>query len=115
MVTTEKFRTLSLQFPNVEEKPHFDTTSFQIGGKIFASLEIEKSKACLKLNVDEQTEFCKMDKAIYPVDNHFGKNGWTYINIDKIREELLIETLETTFKIVKKTKNEETNSIPNNL
>ncbi len=53
MVETEKFRTLSLSFPNVEEKPHFDAISFRIDEKIFASLEIEKSKACLKLNVDE--------------------------------------------------------------
>lgn len=102
MVETERFRTLSLSFPDVKEKPHFEAISFRIGGKIFASLEIEKSKACLKFNIDEQTEYCKIDKAFYPVGNYGGKSGWTYIDINKIREELLYEALETAYKIVKK-------------
>lgn len=104
MVNSEKFRTLSLSFPEVEEKPHFDATSFRVHGKIFASLEIEKSRACLKFTVSIQSEFSEIDKAIYRVDNHWGKNGWTYIDIDKIGEELLYEALEAAYRVVKKKK-----------
>ncbi len=102
MIDIEKFRALALSFENAEENPHFSAPSFRINGKIFASLEIEKAKACLKLNVEDQTEFCTFDKAIYPVDNHWGKSGWTYINVNRIREELLIEILATAYKTVLK-------------
>lgn len=104
MIDINKFRIMALSFENTEEKPHFDATSFRIGGKIFASLEIEKAKACLKFTVEDQTEFCTFDKAIYPVDNHWGKSGWTYIDINEIREELLTEALETAYKTVSKNK-----------
>ncbi len=102
MVDTETFRTLALSFENAEEKTHFNVPSFRINGKIFAPLEIEKAKACLKLTVEDQTEFCTFYKAICPVDNHWGKSGWTYIDINHIRKELLIEILETAYKTVSK-------------
>jgi hypothetical protein len=57
-----------LSFANVEEKPHFESTSFRIINKIFASLEIKKLKVCLKFSIGNQTYFSKIDSAIYPVD-----------------------------------------------
>jgi hypothetical protein len=102
MVKTEQFRTLALSFENTEEKPHFEATSFRINGKIFASLEIEKAKGCLKLTVEDQTEFCTFDKAIYPVNNNWGKSGWTYIEINNISEELLLDALTAAYKTVLK-------------
>lgn len=104
MIDTETFRQLALSFANTVEKPHFDSTSFRVNGKIFASLEIDKAKACLKFSPDEQQEFCSFDKAIYPVDNHWGKSGWTYIDINKISEDLLADALSCAYKQVTKTK-----------
>lgn len=104
MIDTETFRQLALSFANTVEQPHFEATSFRINGKIFASLEIEKAKACLKFSTDDQQQFCSFDKAIYPVDNHWGKSGWTYIDINKIREDLLVDTLSSAYKEVTKTK-----------
>jgi predicted DNA-binding protein (MmcQ/YjbR family) len=78
---------------------------FRVNGKIFASLEIEKQKACLKFSLDDQEQFCSFEKAIYPVDNHWGKSGWTYINIDKIREDLIVDALSSAYKEVSKSNN----------
>jgi hypothetical protein len=104
MINEENFREFALSFENVEEKPHFEATSFRINGKIFASLEIEKLKACLKFSLENQNYFTNIDKAIYPVDNYWGKSGWTYVEIKNIREELLIEALENAYKEVSKSK-----------
>lgn len=104
MIDTETFRQLALSFADTVEQPHFEATSFRINGKIFASLEIEKAKACLKFSLDDQQQFCSFDKAIYPVDNHWGKSGWTYIDISKIREDLLVDALSSAYKEVTKTK-----------
>jgi predicted DNA-binding protein (MmcQ/YjbR family) len=104
MVNTETFRQFALSFAETIEQPHFDTTSFRVNGKIFASLEIDKQKACLKLSLDDQQQFNSFDKAIYPVDNHWGKSGWTYIDITKIREDLLFDALTNAFKEVSKQK-----------
>jgi predicted DNA-binding protein (MmcQ/YjbR family) len=98
MVDVETFRQFALSFADTTEQPHFDATSFRVNGKIFASLEIEKQKACLKFSLDDQEQFCSFDKAIYPVDNHWGKSGWTYINIDKIREDLIVDALSSAYK-----------------
>lgn len=104
MVDTENFRELALSFANVVELPHFEATSFRINGKIFASLEVDKAKACLKFSLEDQTQFCSYDKAIYPVDNNWGQKGWTYIDIHNIREELIVDALECAYKEVTKSK-----------
>jgi predicted DNA-binding protein (MmcQ/YjbR family) len=104
MIDTEIFREFALSFAETTEQPHFDATSFRVNGKIFASLEIDKLKACLKFSLNDQQQFCTFDKAIYPVDNHWGKSGWTYIDIDKIREDLLVDALTSAYKEVSKSK-----------
>ena len=104
MIDVEIFRQLALSFSDSEEQPHFDATSFRVNGKIFASIEIDKQKACLKFSLDDQQQFCSFDKAIYPVDNHWGKSGWTYIDINKVREDLLVDALTSAYKEVSQSK-----------
>ncbi len=105
MVDIEIFRQFALSFADTNEQPHFEATSFRVNGKIFASLEIDKQKACLKFSIDDQQQFCSFDKAIYPVDNHWGKSGWTYIDITKICEDLLVDALTSAYKEVLNSKN----------
>ena len=104
MVDTETFRQLSLSFANTNEQPHFEKTSFRVGGKIFATLDIENLKACLKFSPYDQQQYCLINKAIFPVENNWGRNGWTFIQIDKITEELMVEALTSAYKEVSKTK-----------
>ena len=105
MVDIETFRQFALSFADTNEQSHFDAISFRVKNRIFASLEIDKQRACLKFSLDDQQQFCSFDKDIYPVDNHWGKSGWTYINIDKIREDLLVDALTSAFKEVSQSKN----------
>lgn len=82
------------------EQPHFEKTSFRLQGKIFASLDVEKLSGCLKLSMDDQQAYCSMDKAIYPVNNNWGKSGWTNIDLQKVPEALLAEAMDAAYKEV---------------
>ncbi|MEQ1798220.1 MAG: MmcQ/YjbR family DNA-binding protein [Lacibacter sp.] len=103
MISLETFRKLSLSFPETTEEPHFEKTSFRIKKKIFATLDIKNSIACIKLSATDQDIFCLIDKEIiYPVPNKWGQQGWTLINLDKIKKPLLIDVLTTAYHEVAK-------------
>ena len=97
------FRQMALSFSGTAELPHFEKTSFRIHKKIFATLDETNGIACLKFTTDQQHQFCLMSKAIYPVNNSWGKKGWTNIDLNIISEELMAEALETAYKETLKT------------
>lgn len=98
MVNNQKFRELALSFPEAVELPHFENTSFRVGKKIFASLNEKERKACLKLNEIDQDVFSVFDKSIvYPVPNKWGKQGWTFIELKKVKLSLLKDALTCAF------------------
>ena len=101
MISIDTFRQLALSFPDTEEMPHFDKTSFRIKKKIFATLSEKDKIACLKLSPIDQSVFCAFDKAIiYPVPNKWGKQGATFINLTKIRKDMLHDALTTAYNEV---------------
>lgn len=103
MTTTEKFRNLALSFAGTTEQPHFEKTSFRINKKIFATLDLKKQSATLKLSETDQDIFSLVDKlAIYPVPNKWGQQGWTVFELDKLSEELVQDALEKAYGEVAK-------------
>lgn len=98
MVTEKLFRKIALSFPETDEQPHFDKTSFRVAKKIFATLNIKEKRATVKFNEIDQSVFCSFDKTvIYPVPNKWGKHGWTHLNLEKIKEETLTDALTTAY------------------
>jgi len=99
MVNIETFRELALSFPDSIESPHFEKTSFRVKKKIFVTLSPEKDIACLKLSPIDQSVFCAFDKTIiYPVPNKWGKQGWTFVNLKKVRKAMLKDALTTAYQ-----------------
>lgn len=97
----DTFRDLALSFSNTTEEPHFEKTSFRIGKKIFATLDIGKLEATVKLSEIDQNVFSTIAPTfIYPVPNSWGKQGWTIIHIDKIPTEMLEDVLKTAYNQV---------------
>lgn len=97
----ESFREIALSFPAATEEPHFEKTSFRIGKKIFATLDISKLEATVKLSEIDQNVFSTIaSTAIYPVPNSWGKQGWTIMHIDKIPVEMLEDALTTAYNQV---------------
>ena len=105
MVKSEKFREIALSFPQTEELPHFEKTSFRINKKIFATLSPDKNRACIKLSESDQYAFCAFDETmIYPVNNKWGLQGWTNFDLSKMKKTTMIDALTTAFYTVSKPK-----------
>lgn len=98
MVTIETLRKLALSFPEATEEPHFEKTSFRVKKKIFATYDDVKKRACVKLSEIDQDVFSSADKTIiFPVDNKWGTQGWTLIEMTKVRKELFVDALTTAY------------------
>ena len=98
MVSIKNFKELALSFPETFERPHFEKTSFRVKNKIFATLSEETNLAVVKLSEIDQSVFCSFDKSvIYPVDNKWGRQGWTAIHLKKVRKDMLRDALTTAY------------------
>lgn len=102
MVSIHTFTQLALSFPGTEANPHFDRTAFKVIGKrIYATLHEESRTANLKFSKTDQHVYCSFnEKAVYPVANKWGLQGWTTFELDKIPAELISDALETAYKDV---------------
>ena len=110
MVSIKHFKELALSFPETVEHPHFEKTSFRFRKKIFATLSEETSLAVIKLSAVDQSVFSSFDKTIiYPVENKWGKQGWTAINLKKVRKNMLKDALTTAYNQVANIKTQRDN------
>lgn len=98
MVTIDTFRKLALSLPEATEEPHFEKTSFRVKKKIFATYDEAKNRACIKLSEIDQDVFSTVDKAtIYQVPSKWGKQGWTFIELKKVKKELFTDALKAAY------------------
>jgi len=98
MADIKTFRQLALSFTEAIEVPHFDKPSFRVRKKIFATLDMAGHKAVLKFSETDQSAFCSFDKTIiYPVPGTWGKQGWTIVELQKIRMNMLKDALTTSY------------------
>lgn len=98
MVTLAILRKLALSFPEATEEPHFEKTSFRVKKKIFATYDAKNKRACIKLSEADQDVFSRMSKgSIYPLDNKWGKQGWTLIELPKVNKEMFNDAVTTAY------------------
>lgn len=98
MVSVDAFRTLALSFPEATEEPHFEKISFRVKKKIFATYDQVKDRACIKLSEIDQNVFSLSDRTIiFPLDNKWGKQGWTIIEMSKVHKDVFIDALTTAY------------------
>ena len=98
MISIATFRKLAMAFEGATELPHFEKASFRIGKKIFATLDTKLNRACLKLSEADQSLFSSHDKSvIYPVPNKWGKQGWTFVELKKVKATLLKAMLTAAY------------------
>ena len=98
MVTLQSFRKIALSFPETNEQPHFEKTSFRIGKKIFATYDAKENLACIKLSETDQDIFSLIDKTIiYPIPNKWGKQGWTFVNLQKVPAKIFKDALSAAY------------------
>lgn len=97
MVTLDTLRKIALSFPETTEEPHFEKTSFRVKGKIFATYDEKNNRTCVKLSEVDQSVFCSDRAVIFPLDNKWGKQGWTLIEMNKVHKDLFTDAITTAY------------------
>ena len=97
MVTLKEVSTWALAFPEAVEMPHFEKTSFRIAKRIFATLDKKNKRVVVKLNEVDQSVFSTGKTGISPVQNAWGKQGWTIVDLKKVRKTLFKDALHTSY------------------
>jgi hypothetical protein len=98
MVSVNTAREFALAFDEVAEAPHFEIFAFKVNKKIFASLDEKKKRMMVKLSEIDQDVYCSIDKEIiYPVPGGWGKQGATYVELAKVKKDLLKDALTTAY------------------
>ena len=98
MASLDTLRKLVLSFPETTEELHFEKTSFRVKKKIFATYDNKNNRTCIKLSEIDQDVFSASDKTmIFPVDNKWGKQGWTIIEMSKVHKDLFVDALTTAY------------------
>jgi len=109
MITIDSFRTLALAFPEATEEAHFEKTSFRIKHKIFATYDQKHNRACIKLSEINQDVFCKAALSVfYPVNNKWGKQGWTFVELNTVHPDQFADALRLAYCAVAPKKLSET-------
>lgn len=99
MVTQATFRKMALSFPGAEEQPHFHLASFRVKKKIFTTLWEKENRAMLKLSLVDQSVFCAFENGtvFFPVPGGWGKKGATFVDLSKVRKDMLKDALTTAY------------------
>jgi hypothetical protein len=93
MVTFGTFEKIALNFPEITIEPHFEKISFRIKKKIFATYDEKHNRVTIKLSEIDQDNFSSLSSGIYPVNNKWGKQGWTFIELSQVNPSLLSKVL----------------------
>ncbi|WP_167884416.1 MmcQ/YjbR family DNA-binding protein [Leptospira ilyithenensis] len=94
MITLDKFRKLVFAFPEVKEMPHFEKISFRVKNKIFATFDAKDEEAVLKFSKNDQEFFSSASgSCVYPIDNKWGQQGWTKVELNSVNLNLFKDML----------------------
>ncbi|MBI3125093.1 MAG: MmcQ/YjbR family DNA-binding protein [Ignavibacteriales bacterium] len=101
MINIDVLRQLVMRFPDTTEEPHFEKISFRVNKKIFATFDEKNDRAVVKLSLTDQSVFCSFDKAImYPVKGTWGGQGWTVVELNKVKRAMLKDALKSAYQNV---------------
>ena len=101
MVNIETVRKLALSFDETEEQDHWGRPSFRVKKKIFCTLWPKEKRAVLKLSVEDQSVFAEYNPDIfYPIPNKWGKLGWTFVELKKVRKDMFKDALSLAWQSV---------------
>lgn len=100
-MTLEALRSLVISFSDVEENLHFERAAFKVRGKrIFTTILEADLTANLKLSEVDQSIFSQINDHIYPIDNKWGKQGWTTFEFEFLDEALMKDAVRKAYDAV---------------
>jgi hypothetical protein len=94
-------RRIALSLPETAEAPHFESASFRVRGKIFATVGEKPGRAVVKLPPPLQAALSADHPDLFAsVGGHWGRSGWTYATLDAIDRALLRDVLVSAWACV---------------
>ena len=94
-------RKIALSLPGCTEEDHFGRPSFRVNKRIFATLWEPQNRMMVKLSPIDQSVFHAFDPAVfYPVPNKWGLAGATFVELEKVREDMLRDALNIACEAV---------------
>jgi len=101
MVDIETARQMALSLPGAVEMDHFGAPSFRVKKKIFATMWVADERMVVKLSLIEQSVFKSFDATVfYPVPNKWGLKGATFVELKKVRQDMLADVLNISYQAV---------------
>jgi hypothetical protein len=100
IVTSDEFRKMALNLPEVSEGSHMGHADFRVGGKIFATLGVPGSGwGMVKLTPDEQEIFVQIEPGGFqPVKGGWGRQGATNVRLRSAKKGTVREALLTAWR-----------------
>jgi hypothetical protein len=99
-VKAADFRRIALSLPEAIEGSHFGNPDFRVGGKIFATLSLEKEGyGVLLLAPDEQAGMvADAPETFSPVPGGWGRKGSTRVHLAKVKPDILEAVLRSAWR-----------------
>jgi hypothetical protein len=99
-MTAAGFRKLALKLPEAVPGSHFGNPDFRVGGKIFATLALQKEGfGMLALTPEEQAGMVQDAPEIFsPVPGGWGLKGATRVRLAKVSADILEAALRTAWR-----------------
>src|SRR5262249_37915211 len=99
-MTARDFRRLALALPEAIEGTHFGIADFRVGGRIFATLALEKEGyGVLMFTPEQQAGMIEDAPAIFsPVPKGWGRMGATRVLLAKVPRDILESALKTAWQ-----------------
>jgi len=94
MADAHMLRRMALALPGTSEAPHFDRAAFRVD-RIYVTLDASGRTANFKFTPDEQEFKCQLAPDVFaPMDNAWGRQGWTTATLAAASEDDLRAALE---------------------
>jgi hypothetical protein len=99
-MSVSDFRRLALSMPDATEASHFGNPDFRVGGRIFATLSLERDGyGVLLLTPEQQTGMVEDEPAVFsPVPGGWGRNGSTRVLLSKVAPDVLEAALRIAWQ-----------------
>jgi hypothetical protein len=101
IVTSNEFRKMALDLPEVVESSHIGHPDFRVGGRIFATLGFpDSSLGMVKLTPDEQELFVQIEpEGFQPVKGGWGRQGATNVLLKSAKKSTVREALLAAWRL----------------
>ena len=98
MADAADFRRIALSFHGASEHAHFDRRAFK-ARVTFATLAPDERSANIKFSPEEQALKCAVaPDGFTPLDNAWGRQGWTHATLSALTERELQAALEMAWR-----------------